>query len=220
MTRNLTLNMGLRFEYEDGIREKDDGMLVGFDPDALTSISQAAEAAYLASGVASTPGMLPRIGVRGGSVFATDSGHPASWERPGMWMPRVPPLTSLARGWFSRGGGSLLRHAERRRRGEWNGSSLPDRLRRSPTGAPETAQILAARSLQLNTGQGRSFLGACQMAPVDTRSVPRSVTTRSSAPRTRIRISTRALAEQRWRVSVQRAAGEQPRPRGRVQRFL
>jgi hypothetical protein len=47
VTRNLTLNIGLRFEYEDGIREKDDQMFLGFDPDALTSISQAAEAAYL-----------------------------------------------------------------------------------------------------------------------------------------------------------------------------
>ena len=36
-------------------------MLVGFDPNALTSISQAAEAAYLASGVQNTPGMLPSI---------------------------------------------------------------------------------------------------------------------------------------------------------------
>ena len=46
MSQKLTVNLGLRFEYENGIREESDRILVGFDPTALTSISQAAEAAY------------------------------------------------------------------------------------------------------------------------------------------------------------------------------
>src|SRR5688572_3133976 len=107
VTPNLTLNVGLRFEYEDGIREKDDRMLVGFDPDALTSISQAAEAAYLASGVANTPGMLPSISVRGGSVFATDPGHPASWKGQAMWMPRVSAAYKLGERMVLKGGWGL-----------------------------------------------------------------------------------------------------------------
>ena len=115
MSRNLTINAGLRFEYEDGIREKDDRMLVGFDPDAMTSISQAAEAAYLASGIANTPGMLPSISVRGGSVFATDPGqHGTSWKGQAMWMPRVSGRLQAWREDGSQGRvGSLLRHAER-----------------------------------------------------------------------------------------------------------
>ena len=87
---NLTLNAGLRFEYENGIREKADQMLVGLDPDAMTSISQAAEAAYLASGLQNTPGMPASILVRGGSLFATDPGQNGStWAGQAMWMPRV-----------------------------------------------------------------------------------------------------------------------------------
>jgi hypothetical protein len=88
--RNLTLNAGLRFEYEDGIREKDNRMLVGFDPAAELAITQAAQAAYLASGVANTTGMPAAITVRGGSVFASDSGQDGTtWEGQAMWMPRV-----------------------------------------------------------------------------------------------------------------------------------
>jgi hypothetical protein len=88
--RNLTVNAGLRFEYEDGIRERDNRMLVGFDPDAELAITQAAEAAYLSSGVANTPRMPAAIRVRGGSVFATDPGQDGStWKGQAMWMPRL-----------------------------------------------------------------------------------------------------------------------------------
>ena len=33
-TPNLTLNFGLRYEYEDGIKESEDRWLTEFDPDA------------------------------------------------------------------------------------------------------------------------------------------------------------------------------------------
>lgn len=88
--RNLTINFGVRFEYEDGVREQNNRMLVGFDPNATTAISQAAEAAYLASGVQSTAGMPPSISVRGGALFATSPGqNGATWKGQPMWMPRV-----------------------------------------------------------------------------------------------------------------------------------
>ena len=83
-------------------------MLVGFDPDALTSISQAAEAAYLASGVASTPGCYRVISVRGGSLFATDPGQdPASWKGQAMWMPRVSAAYKLGERMVLKGGWGL-----------------------------------------------------------------------------------------------------------------
>jgi hypothetical protein len=88
--RNLTVNAGLRFEYEDGIREQDNRMLVGFDPNAVLSITQGAEAAYRASGLPNVPGMPSSLSVRGGSVFATDPGqNGATWKGQAMWMPRV-----------------------------------------------------------------------------------------------------------------------------------
>ena len=108
VTRNLTLNVGLRFEYEDGIRDRNAQMLVGIDPDALTSISQAAEEAYRASGVANTPGMLPSISVRGGAVYATDPGQDGtSWKGQAMWMPRVSAAYKLGERMVIKGGYGL-----------------------------------------------------------------------------------------------------------------
>jgi hypothetical protein len=53
----LTVNAGLRFEYETGVLERDGHMIVGFDPTARLAITDAAQAAYLASGLQNQPGM-------------------------------------------------------------------------------------------------------------------------------------------------------------------
>src|SRR5205823_4266175 len=45
-TQKLTINFGLRFEFEQGMREKADRMLVGFDPNFTPAIKDAAVAAY------------------------------------------------------------------------------------------------------------------------------------------------------------------------------
>ena len=189
VTRNLTLNAGLRFEYEDGIREKDDRMLVGFDPDALTSISQAAEAAYLASGVANTPGMLPSISVRGGSVFATDPGQDrASWKGQAMWMPRVSAAYKLGERMVLKGGWGL--YYDTLNAGDVRMERLsPTRPATASPRTPETAQIWGARFCSTST-RARAILSLCvQMAAGSTRqSVPRSAPTQFSEPRSRIRI--------------------------------
>jgi hypothetical protein len=86
----LTLNTGLRFEYENGIREEANRMIVGFDPEATLAITQAAQAAYLASGLQNQANMLPAISVVGGPIFATAPGQSgASWAGQALWMPRV-----------------------------------------------------------------------------------------------------------------------------------
>ena len=51
LTRNLTINLGLRYEWENGIKEREGRYLVGFDPGAVLAITSAAEAAYAASTV-------------------------------------------------------------------------------------------------------------------------------------------------------------------------
>src|SRR4051812_1396971 len=86
----FTLNAGLRFEYETGVREKDNHMIVGWDPTAKNAITDAAQAAYLASGLQNQAGMPATLSVVGGPIYATDSrqsgiGYPAQ----AMWMPRV-----------------------------------------------------------------------------------------------------------------------------------
>ncbi len=81
----LTLTGGFRYEYEDGIRESDDQMLVDFDPNATLSISQLAEAAYARSPIAQRPASTFKV--RGGSVYASGSGK--SWRGQSLWMPRA-----------------------------------------------------------------------------------------------------------------------------------
>ena len=86
--RNLTVNLGLRFEWENGISEDAGEMVVDFDPAAKLAISDLAEAAY-----ARAP--IPQLAaadfhVRGGSLFATDPGQNGTvWRPQAMWMPRL-----------------------------------------------------------------------------------------------------------------------------------
>ena len=73
VSENITLNFGLRHEYETGLAEKNDQMLVGFDPNADVAIAQLAEAAYARS---PQPQLAPSaFDVRGGPVYAGDSGQ-------------------------------------------------------------------------------------------------------------------------------------------------
>lgn len=84
----VTLNYGLRYEYETGIKEKNGQMLVGFDPKADVAIAQLAKAAYARNPI---PQLAPSaFDVRGGTVYATDAGQTGlSWGGQSMWMPRV-----------------------------------------------------------------------------------------------------------------------------------
>jgi hypothetical protein len=86
----FTLNAGLRFEYETGVRETDDHMIVGFDPTAKLAITDAAQAAYLASGLQNQPGMPATLSVLGGPIYASASGQSGlSQPNHAMWMPRA-----------------------------------------------------------------------------------------------------------------------------------
>jgi hypothetical protein len=86
--QNLTLNLGLRFEWENGISEDDGGIVVDFDRTARLAISDLAEAAYARSPI---PQLAPAdFHVRGGSVYATAPGQDGRvWRPETMWMPRV-----------------------------------------------------------------------------------------------------------------------------------
>ncbi|HZM58499.1 MAG TPA: carboxypeptidase-like regulatory domain-containing protein, partial [Vicinamibacterales bacterium] len=86
----FTLNAGLRFEYETGVREQDGHMIVGFDETAKLAITDAAQAAYLASGLPSQPGMPATLTVLGGPIYANDAGQSgAAYRGKAMWMPRA-----------------------------------------------------------------------------------------------------------------------------------
>ncbi|MEO7271188.1 MAG: carboxypeptidase regulatory-like domain-containing protein, partial [Vicinamibacterales bacterium] len=67
----LTLNLGLRWEYEGAPTERDNRNTRGFDPDAQLTITGAAQAAYAANPI---PEIAPSaFRVRGGLQFASDS---------------------------------------------------------------------------------------------------------------------------------------------------
>jgi hypothetical protein len=86
----LTLNVGLRFEYETGVREEHGQMIVGWDPTAKNAITDAAQAAYLASGLQNQAGMPATLSVVGGPIYATDSGESGlAYGGQAMWMPRA-----------------------------------------------------------------------------------------------------------------------------------
>ena len=86
--RNLTVNLGLRFEWENGIKEAQDRSLLWFDPDAEVAIAAAAEAAYARNPIPEVP--VSRFKIRGGSVYAGVPGYDdRSWEPEALWMPRT-----------------------------------------------------------------------------------------------------------------------------------
>ena len=73
VSESVTLNFGLRHEYETGLTETNDQMLVGFDPNADVAIAQLAEAAYARNPI---PQLAPSaFDVRGGTVYAGDPGQ-------------------------------------------------------------------------------------------------------------------------------------------------
>jgi hypothetical protein len=84
---NLTINFGLRVEWEDGISEDGGKMVVGFDPTARLAISDAVEAAYAKNPLPQQP--VSAFTVTGGPVYANASSTGKTWDPEWMLMPRV-----------------------------------------------------------------------------------------------------------------------------------
>jgi hypothetical protein len=204
-TRRLTINAGLRMEYEDGIREKNNRMLVGFDPTALTSISAAAEAAYLASGVQNTAGMLPSISVRGGTVFATDSGQDGTtWKGQTMWMPRISAAYKLGERTVVRAGYGLYYDTLNA------GDYLPNQTGYSVTTTTNNTSDLGRTFLvNLNTNAGDPFPvrtdGNRFETPIGSSLGYDTILGNAYTPENLQREHAR---QQRWRLSVQRQLGQ------------
>ena len=76
LSNKLTVNLGLRYEYEGATTDSENRNVRGFDPSATLSITSAAEAAYAANPIPQVPASAFRV--RGGLQFATD-------DQPGFW---------------------------------------------------------------------------------------------------------------------------------------
>jgi hypothetical protein len=73
----LTLNLGLRWEYEGAPTERDNRNVRGFDPDAELAITTAAQAAYARNPIPQVP--VSSFRVRGGLLFL-DSSHRGTYK--------------------------------------------------------------------------------------------------------------------------------------------
>jgi hypothetical protein len=70
VSNKLTINLGLRYEYEGATTDSLDRNVRGFDPEAAISIAAAARAAYAANPIPELP--VSAFNPRGGLQFATD----------------------------------------------------------------------------------------------------------------------------------------------------
>jgi hypothetical protein len=77
LSNRLSLNLGLRYEYEAAPRESQNRNVRGFDPNAVLSITSRAEAAYAANAIPQIAASAWRA--RGGVQFASDS-TPEFWK--------------------------------------------------------------------------------------------------------------------------------------------
>jgi hypothetical protein len=71
ITSKLTLNLGLRYDYEGATTDSENRNARGFDPMAALAIESAARAAYAANPIPQVPASA--FNVRGGLLFASDS---------------------------------------------------------------------------------------------------------------------------------------------------
>jgi hypothetical protein len=113
----LTLNLGLRYEYETPLVEADNRSVRGFDYDAVQPMEAAARAA-LNSAATGVP--LDQFLVRGGLTFAGVNGQPRGlYETPrNNWMPRVGATYRLTDKTVLRGGYGIFYGFLGQRRGD------------------------------------------------------------------------------------------------------
>jgi hypothetical protein len=77
ITRKLTVNLGLRYEYEGAPTDVNNANVRGFDPNAELAVTGAARAAYAANPIAQLP--ASQFNPVGGVMFASDA-NPGFWN--------------------------------------------------------------------------------------------------------------------------------------------
>jgi hypothetical protein len=114
LTPKLTLIPGIRFEYEYGVVEKHNQLIVGWNPNAdLSAISGPANAAYQSTLASATPAeraILPStLVIQGGPMYAGVNGAPRSqWNDSYRFLPRIAAAYQVNRHLVIRGGYGLF----------------------------------------------------------------------------------------------------------------
>jgi hypothetical protein len=103
LTRKLTLNFGLRLEYELAPTERYNRAIGYFDPNAKLPIADLAKAAYAKAPVAQLS--AASFNVTGGSAYLGADGVPRNfWRNAAMWLPRAAAAYQLGSRMVLRGG--------------------------------------------------------------------------------------------------------------------
>ena len=88
VSRRLSLNFGLRMEYEFGPTDRYDRIIGVFDPAAQLPITGAAQAAYAVNPISQLP--ASQFKVLGGSVYPGAGGADRKlWKNVMLWQPRI-----------------------------------------------------------------------------------------------------------------------------------
>lgn len=87
VSRDLTLNLGIRYEKELPATERFNRLVTGFDPTAVNSVTNAATAAYRARPIPEVP--AAQFNARGGLLFATPDNRSSYGTRSKNFSPRL-----------------------------------------------------------------------------------------------------------------------------------
>jgi hypothetical protein len=89
VTSKLTLNLGLRYEVETALTERNDKSVSGFDYNYTQPIEPTVQARYAALNDPALKALVPQLGVKGGLMFAGVDGSSRLYETPkNSFLPR------------------------------------------------------------------------------------------------------------------------------------
>ncbi len=109
VTPSLTLNLGLRYEIETALTERNNKSVSGFDFDYVQPIEAQAQARYAALNDPVLKAAQPQINVRGGLMFAGENGTNRLYRTPkGTFLPRFGFAWELNPKTVIRGGAGLF----------------------------------------------------------------------------------------------------------------
>ena len=119
INNRLTLNLGLRYEIETALVEKDNKSVTGFDYNYVQPIQAAVQANYAALNDPALKALVPQLSVKGGLMFAGVDGGRGLYNTPkNTFLPRAGFAYQLTPKTVVRGGGGLFAGFLGERRGD------------------------------------------------------------------------------------------------------
>lgn len=119
VTSNLTLNLGLRYEVEAALIERDNQSVSGFDYEYVQPIEPTVQARYAALNDPTLKALVPQLSVKGGLKFAGVDGGSGLYNTPkNTFLPRFGLAYQLNPRTVIRGGAGLFAGFLGERRGD------------------------------------------------------------------------------------------------------